>query len=336
MPDPSTPPVRWGIIGCGSIATHAIAPAMSWSPLAELTAVASRTEEGAIRKARETSAKRHYSSYEALLEDDEVEAVYIGLPNGLHREWTVRSAKAGKHILCEKSLALSSADVRVMIDAAEDAGVHLMEAYMYRHHPQWDVVRGAIKEGKLGEVRLIRAGLCGMLQDTQDHRWSATLGGGALYDVTCYAVNLARMLYGREPVTVSAMADTSTREKVDCTSTVLLNFGHNRLAVASGSLATFNHQHCEIEGTRGRITVERPFIPGWEEAAVSVEYGMTRDRVRVGGANHFLHEIEHFSLCVRDGKRPMTPGENGIKQALVNEAIEQSWISGKSVEVLDA
>ncbi len=336
MAVPSIPPIRWGIIGCGSIATHAIAPAINWSPLAELSAVASRTEESAIREARETGAKRHFASYDELLADDDIEAVYIGLPNGLHREWTIKAAQAGKHVLCEKSMALSSTDVRAMIEAAERANVRLMEGFMFRHHPQWDVVRGAIKEGKLGEVRLVRGGLCGLLQDTQDHRWSATLGGGALYDVTCYAVNLARMIYGREPQSVSAMADMSTREKVDCTSTVLLNFGHNRLAVASGSLSTFNHQHCEIEGTRGRITVERPFIPGWEEAAVIVEYGMTRDRVRVGGANHFLHEIEHFSLCTRDMTRSLLPGEMGLHQSLVNEAIEQAWISGKTVEVLEA
>lgn len=336
MTDKANRHIRWGIIGCGSIATHAIAPAMNWSPLCDLVAIASRDAEKAAAKARETGARRSYGSYAELLADPEIDAVYIGLPNGLHEEWTLKAAKAGKHVLCEKSLSLSSTSVRTMIAACEKAGVRLMEAYMYRHHPQWDVVRGAIKEGKLGEVRLVRAGLCGMLQETGDHRWSATLGGGALYDVTCYAINVSRMIYGREPVSVLAMADTSAREKVDVTSTALLNFGHNRLAVATGSLGTFNSQHCEIEGTRGRITVERPFIPGWEEAAVVIEYGMTRDRVRVGGANHFLHQLEHFSLCVIDPKRPIGPGEVGLQQQLVNEAVEQSWISGKTVEVMEA
>lgn len=335
MTQESVQKVRWGILGCGQIATHAVSPSIRWSEIADLVAVASRTEATAATKAAEIQAPRSYGNYAALLADPEIDAVYIGLPNGLHEEWAIRAAEAGKHVLCEKSLTLNAASALRVVQACEKAGVRLMEAYMYRHHPQWDVVRSAIRDGKLGDVRIVRAGLCGQLTDTENHRWSALLGGGALYDVTCYGLNLARMIYNAEPLTVVAMADRNTREQVDRTSVALLDFGHGRLAQVSGSLSTYNHQFCEIEGNRGRITLPHPFIPGWEKTHVVVEYGMNRDVIEVSGANHFFHMIEHFSLCVVDKARPLEPGEDGLRQSLVNEAIEQSWLSGKLAEVAD-
>lgn len=332
-PETVSNPVRWGIIGCGSIATHAICPALRWSSLASLHAVASRNEESARHKARELKAEIAYGSYDELLADPEIDAVYIGLPNGLHEEWTVKAAQAGKHVLCEKSLALNSAAARRMVEVCEDANVLLMEAFMYRHHPQWDVVRGVLSEGKIGEIVMLRAGLFGQLTDTSNHRWSAQLGGGALYDVTCYGVNAARMIFGREPISTVAMADNSTRDGVDRTSAALLDFGYGRTAVVTGSLATFNHQYCDIEGTRGRIRIRNPFIPGWDRVEVIVEVGMTRDVVEVPGANHYLHMLEHFSLCLRDRARQLRPAENGLANVLVCEAIEQAWLSGNLVEV---
>lgn len=333
---PASPnPVRWGIIGCGAIAQAAIGPALQWSPLAELAAVASRDLVDAQEKARELGGCKAVAGYEAVIDDPSIEAVYIGLPNGLHEEWTIRAAKAGKHVLCDKSLALGAAAARRMAAACEQAGVRLMEAYMYRHHPQWDFVAKAIASGRIGDVQAMRAGLSGRLADESNHRWSATLGGGALYDVTCYGLNAARLVFGREPAAVVAMADRETREGVDATSHAIMDFGFGKTAVASGSLRAFNHQFCEIEGTRGRILLEHPFIPGWESVEVVVESGMDAEVVPIRGANHFLHEVEHFCLCVRDPKRPLAPAEDGVRQALLNEAVEQSFLSGSRVEVPD-
>lgn len=330
-----TDKVRFGIIGCGTIATHAVCPAIRWSEIAELVSVTTRDPARSQMKMREVQSVTYHDSYEDLLEDESIQAVYIGLPNGLHEEWAIRAAEAGKHVLCEKSLSLTSASVRKVVEACEKAGVRLMEAYMYRHHPQWDVVREAIKEGKLGDIRLVRAGLSGQLHDSENHRWSALLGGGALYDVTCYALNLSRMIYGSEPLKVTAMADCSTREGVDRTSSAILDFGYGRMAVVSGSLSSYNHQFCEIEGNRGRICVDHPFIPGWENTRVVIQHGMEQEEVDVHGANHFFHMIEHFSLCVLDPTRPVKPGENGLHQVLLNEAVEQSWIAGKTVDVAE-
>lgn len=333
---PLKPAVRWGILGCGSIAQHAICPAIRWSSLSSLRAIASRDAVDAETKAREVQAPRAYGSYQGLLDDPEIDAVYIGLPNGLHEEWTLRAAAAGKHVLCEKSLALTSAAARRMVDACKAAGVLLMEAFMYRHHPQWDQVRQVIASGRIGDIVMIRAGLLGDLADTANHRWSARIGGGALYDVTCYGINVSRLLYGREPVAVTAIADRFTREGVDRTSAVTLDFGHGKLAVATGSLVSFNHQFCDIEGTRGRLSIRHPFIPGWDRTAITVHHGMSVETLEVNGANHFLHQIEHFCLCVQDRKRSLAPAENGLANVLACEAAEQSWLSGKSVEVPEA
>lgn len=326
-------PVQWGVIGCGTIATHAVCPAIRWSKFATMAAVASRDPGRAQVLQRDLQAERWHETYDELLKDPDVEAVYIGLPNGLHHEWGIKALEAGKHVLCEKSLTLTSIEARALVELAKKKGLRLMEAFMYRHHPQWDTVRELMKSGKIGDVRLVRSGLSGQLQDTENHRWTQSLGGGALYDVTCYGLNLARYIFNREPLTVTAIADLNTRERVDQTSTAILDFGHGRVGMAAGSLSLFNHQYCEIIGSHGRILMEHPFIPGWENTRVVIQHGFDHEEVEVAGANHFLHMVEHFSLCVRDSHRPLTPGEDGLLQALLNEAVEQSWIAGKRVEV---
>src|SRR4051812_19117915 len=173
--------IGWGILGCGSIATHAVAPAIGWSHNGCLVAIASREKSTAEAKAKSLGASRAYAPYEVMLADPEVVAVYIGLPNGLHEAWAIAAIDAGKHVLCEKSLALSPASARRVCDAASKRGVRLVEAFMYRHHPQWSVVRGLLEERAIGDVRIVRAGLAGTLGAAKkdDHRWSSELGGGA-------------------------------------------------------------------------------------------------------------------------------------------------------------
>src|SRR5262249_55941033 len=204
--------VGWGILGCGSIATNAIGPAIRWSHNGHLVAVASRGADVAEAKRCELGAMRAYAPYDRLLEDREVDAVYIGLPNGLHEGWALRAAEAGKHVLCEKSLTLSAASARRTAEGFRARGLRLVEGVMYRHHPQWQAARGLLTGG--GAVRFVRASLAGHVARS-DHRWSRDLGGGALFDVTCYAVNAARFVLGTEPISVSAVAELDPRESVD-------------------------------------------------------------------------------------------------------------------------
>lgn len=303
--------VRWGILGCGAIATTAIAPALHWANGSELLAVASRTQERADRKAAEVGAPRAFGAYEALLADGEVDAIYIGVPNGEHARWAIAAAKAGKHVLCEKSLALSTADAHAMRDAARGHGVVLAEAFMVRHHPQWTLARQLLSSGVIGRVRHVRAWLRAMLDKPTDHRWSKTLGGGALFDVTCYAVNAARLVVGEEPARVQATARW-TDARVDESTDALLEFPGGAVASVHGSLRAPFEQGVVISGEKGRMVLDRPFIPYWDPVDVIVELDGQRQVHAAGGANHFLHMIEHVAHCMRDKTAPLFPAEDGV------------------------
>ena len=316
--------VRWGILGCGAIATSAVAPAIRWSSNGTLLAVASRDATTAHAKSRAIGAPRAYASYAALLSDAELDAVYIGLPNGLHEEWAIKAAEAGKHVLCEKSLALSAASARRMSAAARSRGLRLIEAFMYRHHPQWELVRRLIAEEAVGELRSLRAGLSGRTPSL-DHRFGP-LGGGALYDVTCYGVDVARFLLAGEPAGVCGRAAWAA-PGVDQTSAGVLEFldvKGGRVASVTGSLVSHHEQYLTLLGTHGRIDVERPFIPEWAPAKITVEREGVRQEHTVGGANHFLHQVEHFAALVLDPAKDPFPAEDGVANAVVCEAIAAS------------
>jgi predicted dehydrogenase len=324
--------VGWGILGCGSIATHAVAPAIGWSTNGELVAIASRDESVAREKARLLGADRSYAPYERLLEDPDVTAVYVANPNGLHEEPCLRAVSAGKHVLCEKSLAPSLDEARRMTAAAASRGVRLVEAFMYRHHPQWSVVRGFLQRGEVGEVQQVRAGLTGHAPPG-DHRWSARMGGGALYDVVCYAVDVARFVLRAEPIAVTALSERRTEEEVDTATLALLEFPGGVGAFAAGSLRSFHEEYVTIVGSEGRVDVARPFVPGWAATTVTLDRRGDRRVIEVGGANHYLHMVEHFARLVLEPSLPPDPAESGLGNAVVLDAVARSAREGVRVAV---
>ena len=329
--------IGWGIIGCGRIATNAVGPAIQWSKNGRLVAVASRDRNLAEAKARELGALRAYAPYEALLDDSEVDAVYIGLPNGMHEDWALRCAQAGKHVLCEKSLTLTLASARRMASAFSSRGLRLIDAFMYRHHPQWRLVRGLLEEGSVGKVLMVRAGFCHRLDDLRDHRWSPALGGGALWDLTCYGVNAARFVTGAEPVRVAAFADAPTSEGVDATTQALLELSNGALAAATGSLRGGSDNSVTIDGEQGTIEVPCAFLPRWDRTFVILRRpgrgGATERRFEIQGANQYLHQAEHFGYLVDDPALAPWPAEDGVRNVAACEAIEKSWHSGASIAV---
>ncbi|MGF1574171.1 MAG: Gfo/Idh/MocA family protein [Sumerlaeia bacterium] len=311
MNQPANPTkLRWGIIGAGNIATHAIAPAIHASANGTLYGVASRTKEKAEALAHQLQAQKSFPNYQALLDCSEVDAVYIGLPNGLHEDWVIRAAEAGKHVLCEKSLALSYSAAQRMNNACNLAGVLLMEAYMYRHHPQWNRVHEILNSGIIGEIQTITAHLGGALQNQQDHRWSGEIGGGALYDVTCYAINAARYILKEEPTTVQAIG--KLREPgADESTHVILEFPNGKLASAQGTLTGHHAQGVRIIGTTGVLHVERPFVCNTEETHLHITTKQGKQQITIPGANQFMLEVEHFADCILNGCRLKYPAENG-------------------------
>jgi predicted dehydrogenase len=324
--------VRWGIVGCGSIASSAIAPAVRWSSNGELLAVASRSKERAAERAAAVGAPRAYGTYEALLDDPDVDVVYLGLPNGEHARWAIAAANAGKHVLCDKSLTLSIEDALAMREAARSRGVVLVEGFMVRHHPQWTLLRSLLDEGAIGAVRHVRASFRASLPSRDDHRWSKELGGGALFDVTCYAVNAARFVTGEEPARVMGTA-TWAASGVDVSTDALLELPSGAVASVHGSLAAPFEQSLVVAGDRGRIVLDRPFVPHWDPVDVVVERDGARDVRRVSGANHFLHMVEHVAACAREPAGRTSPAEDGVANVAACVAILEACSRGSRADV---
>lgn len=283
---------------------------MRWSTTGELRAVGSRTEARARDRAELVGAWEAYGSYDALLADPEVDAIYIGVPNGEHARWALAAAEAGKHVLCDKSLALSVDDARAMREAFRAKKLRLVEGFMVRHHPQWTLLRELLDAGAIGTVRHVRSWFRAGLEAEDDHRWSATLGGGALFDVGCYPINAARFVFQSEPL--RAQATSSWKSKgVDISTDALLDFVGGGVASIHGSLRAPFEEGLVVSGDKGRIVLERPFVSHWDAVDVILERHGTREVRHVEGANHFLHMIEHVEACILDPEKPLAPAEDG-------------------------
>lgn len=315
--------VRWGILGCGRIAAKAFAPAIHWSAHGDLLAVASRTLARARERADAVSAPRAHGSYEALLDDPDIDAVYIGLPNGAHASWAMAAAEAGKHVLCDKSLTLSDEDARSMREASRSRGLRLVEAFMVRHHPQWTLLRRLLDEQAVGTVRHVQAIFRARLDRADDHRWSRNLGGGALFDVGCYAVNAARFVTREEPIRAHALSRWAS-PGVDLATDGLLLFPSGVIASVHGSLDAPFEQQLVVSGDGGRIVMPRPFIPHWDPTEVIVERGDARETHAVGGANHFLHLVEHVEQCILDPSLDLFPAEDGVDNVAACNLLRQA------------
>jgi predicted dehydrogenase len=319
--------VRWGILSTAKIGLTSVLPATKEADRCQVVAIASRDLDRARTVADRFGIARTYGAYEDLLADEEVDAVYIPLPNHLHAGWTIAAARAGKHVLCEKPLALTAAEAQEMVDACADADVLLMEAFMYRLHPSWEAVRELVASGRIGELRAIQSWFSYFNDDPSDIRNVLDHGGGALYDIGCYPVNVSRMLYGAEPDVVAA---TITRDPVDGTdvlTSAMLRFGDG-VATFTCSTRAEPDQRVHIYGTRGRISVGIPFnIPADRPAEVSVTAGgdppvaPATEVLRFGPADQYRIQAERFARAILEGEPVPTPPEDAVANLRVIEAI---------------
>jgi predicted dehydrogenase len=303
---------------------------------AVLAAVASRTAEKAEQTATKHGIPQAYGSYDALLADETLDAVFIPLPNTQHAEWTERALRAGKHVLCDKPMAMTLAEAERVAALAEAQHLRLMEGFMYRHHPQHTPVWDALNTGTIGNLRHYR----GVFTYTAAHdpgniRWQPSLGGGALLDVGVYPVNGARWFFGEEPVAVTGSCVIA--HGVDRQTSALLEFADGRTA---SILCGFDQAFCsqyELVGDRGRIVAERGFQVG--EKGVRVMLYPDNDvpvvLAELPHVDQYAHEIAHFSACVLDPKKPLTPGENGVAQARIVEALRQSLAEKQRRAIFD-
>jgi predicted dehydrogenase len=319
--------VRWGVLGVAAIATKKVIPAMQQSSNCEVVAIASRDRGRAAEAAGSLDIARHYGSYQDLLDDEDVEAVYVPLPNNLHAEWTIRAAKAGKHVLCEKPLAMSAAEAATVAIACEHADVLLMEAFMYRLHPQWVRARELVAAGRIGELRAINAVFTYHNVDPANIRNVAEYGGGALMDIGCYPINVARMMFQAEPTSVRAAMRRDPLFGTDVLTSAVLDF-HGRHAGFVCSTQLEPDQRVDLLGTEGRLTVEIPFnIPPDRPTRLIHTAGGNppvapgTEIIEVPAADQYRVQGELFAAAVRGRAGIPTPPADAIANMEVIDRI---------------
>jgi predicted dehydrogenase len=335
--------VKWGVLGAASIAVQRTIPAMREAPSATLYALGSRDAAKARDVAAKFQAPRAYGAYDGVLADPEVDAVYVPLPNQLHFEWSVRALEAGKHVLCEKPLCLTSHQVEQLCTTRDRTGKHIEEAFGYRNHAQWAKVIELIAADTIGPVRAAHAVLAKQFLDPADVRNNPTAGGGALYDLGSYAINALNLVYGRPPLRVSALAEHDPRFGIDRLTSALLDYGdaHASLTVASqaGPAAWATHQQLTVLGARGWLRLNFPFAQA-RPVVCHIEVG---DEQSVGAvpttvhefppANQYALQIERFSRRVLGANVPAWPIEDALATLQTIEAIFASARDGAWQEV---
>lgn len=291
--------LRWGVLGYARIARDAVMPAMTKARNAVLSGVASSDpKKQSDCRARFESAKI-YEDYQALVNDPEIQAVYIPLPNGLHKEWVIRCAERGKHILCEKPVALNAADGRIMLDACRANGVRLMEAFMYRYTPKITKLQKLLASGVIGEIRTISASFSFMLDREEDFRWDPKQGGGALYDVGCYPINLLGMLTDQAPDGIAVEA--LMHRGVDRSLSAVLRYRDMLATFRCGFDASFQNR-AEIVGTMGVMEIPEPFLGKSRSIIVTTSEG--RRTYPTGWSDPYVKELEAFGEWVFNGGSP--------------------------------
>jgi len=305
--------LRWGVLGCTSyVARRAVLPALSGA----VQAVASRSPLDAHRVARQVGAARAYGSYAEVLDDPAVDAVYVPLPNALHREWVLRCAAAGKHVLCEKPLAVSGAEAAEMAEACQNSEVVLMEAYMTPFHPRAAALVEIARSGELGTVLSAHTAFTFPLRDSANHRWLPEMGGGALLDVGIYCLTPLLAVAGRAPQVVAA-AMRRSESGVDATTTGWLDFGDGVSATFACSFEAPERQVAEVVGSEAVLRAEQIFTGGPEDVELRLQRreGGTVEVRRVAGLDPYRAMVEHFEAVVRGDRQPLHNLDDAVRMA---------------------
>jgi predicted dehydrogenase len=333
-PSPAKPDkVRWGILGVASIAVRRVIPAMQKGARCEILAIASRDGSKAKEAARSLGIPKAYGSYDELLTDPEVDAIYNPLPNHLHVPWSIRAAEAGKHVLCEKPIGVTSSETRSLLEVRDRTGVKIAEAFMVRCHPRWLRVRDLIAAGRIGQLAAIHATLGYFNRDPKNVRNILAYGGGALLDIGCYAVTLSRFIFGAEPMRVFGIVERDPDVGTDRLTSAILEFPCGRsLFTCSTQLSYF--QGMQLHGTNGTIELDKLINPPTEQSSRIVIYEGP-DRFAggaivetIGACNQFTIQGDLFSKAIRENGEVPVPLEDSVRNMQVIEAIFRAAESG--------
>jgi len=326
--------VNWGILGCAGIAEKAFIPAVRESRNGVLAGIAARDESRAKEWASRFGFLKAHRTYQELIEDPAVDAVYNPLPNDLHAEWSIRAMRAGKHVLCEKPMAMNAGEVRRMIEAAEAGGVLLMEGFMYKFHPQMEKTLALIQEGKIGEVQSVHSSFTFHFErDGANYRWFPGMGGGALYDVGCYTLSAARLVFGEEPVSVFARSRMDSRTGVDVTTAALVEFPGGRFAQCDSSFESQFQSRLLVVGSEGTLALDRVFSAKDFDVEVVIVRGGEGEAVRIPRADMFTRMVEHFGGAVLGITPLLYPPGDAYGNMRVIDACFESIRTGRPVEI---
>ena len=325
--------VRFGVLGVAKIATTKVIPAMQRAAGCAVVAIASRDASRAAAAADTLGIPRAHGSYEALLEDPDVDAVYIPLPNHLHVPWTIRAAEAGKHVLCEKPIALSAPAAASLLDVRDRTGVRIQEAFMVRQHPQWLRAKALVNGGELGEVRAMTGFFSYFNTDAANVRNVPEWGGGGLLDIGCYLVNTARFIFGAEPARVAGTLDIDPAFGVDRLASMILDFD-GRHAIGTCSTQLQYYQRIQIVGTKGRLELEIPFnAPIDRPCRLTLDrtgeiHGTGVEHIAFDICNQFTLQAEAFAGAILAGRPQPTPLEDAVANMACIDALVRSSASG--------
>ena len=321
--------VRWGIISTAKIGMEKVIPAIQAASNCDVVAIASRSPGRATAAADHLGIPSSFDSYQDLLDAEDIDAVYIPLPNDQHAEWVMRAARAGKHVLCEKPLAMSAAQAAEMVQTCSEAGVLLMEAFMYRHHPTWVTTIDLVRSGAIGEVQAVHSWFSYFNDDPSNIRNQTEHGGGALMDIGCYSINLSRLVFDDEPAAIEAIVKRDPVLGVDTVTSAVLAFPRGGQAVFTCSTRAEDSQGVHIIGTGGRIEIDIPFnIPPLLETRIRMTAGgdppvePAAETIVFPPANQYTIQAERFADAVLSGSPPfLAPSDAIANMAVIDEIL---------------
>jgi predicted dehydrogenase len=326
--------VRWGVLGVAKIATGRVIPGMLRAAHCQVAAIASRDARKAEEAAKRLGIPRAYGSYEALLADPGIDAIYNPLPNHLHVPWTIRAAEAGKHVLCEKPIALNATEARMLLDVRDRTGMRIQEAFMIRTHPQWVRAKSLVDEGRLGEVRAMSGFFSYYQTDPLNVRNVPEYGGGGLLDIGCYLVNTSRFIFGAEPSRIAGTVDRDPSTGVDRLASMLLDFD-GRHAIGTCSTQVLYYQRIQVVGTKGRIDIEIPFnAPAEGITRVFLDStgelnGSGVETITIDRCDQFTLQAEEFSTGILENRPQRVPLEDAVANMACIDAVFRSAMTGR-------
>jgi predicted dehydrogenase len=321
--------INWGILSTAKIGVNKVIPALQRSTRGTVAALGSRDRERATAVAQQLGIPRVHGSYEALLADPAIDAVYIPLPNHLHVPWSIRALEAGKHVLCEKPLGLTAREAQDLVDAAKKyPRLKVMEAFMYRHHPQWQRAKALVAAGGIGELRLVQAFFSYWNVDPQNIRNMAEIGGGGMMDIGCYCVSFARWLFEAEPKRVLGVADFDPSFGTDRVASGILDFGRGT-ATFTCSTQLSPYQRVNIFGAEGRIEIEIPVnAPPDKPCRLWHQRGAKLDEIVFDACDQYTLQADHFARAILDDTPVPTPLEDAVGNMRVIESVLASARAG--------